>query len=92
MTDSTKAINRVGKSTYPILIHVPDCFVKPWESYQQHHQNDLAHFGTTPAAQMWHGDAHMNSAELLRGFFSFYATDFVWGSEAWFQVDETDGL
>eukprot|EP00435_Cladocopium_sp_Y103_P023217 s5066_g5.t1 len=33
------------------------------------------------AKQMWHGDAHMNSAELLRGFFSFYATDFVWGSE-----------
>ena len=37
----------------------------------------------SPAAlQMWHGDAHMNSAELLRGFFSFYATDFVWCSAA----------
>ena len=47
-------------------------------------------FGTTLAApQMWHmNSAHMNSAELLWGFFSFYATDFVWGSRSSAMVDE----
>ena len=73
--------------TLPILcillanlpIHVPNGLGKPWYTYQQHHDLALPHL----APQMWHiNSAHMNSAELLRGFFSFYATDFVWGSEA----------
>ena len=82
MTDFSNIMHLVGKSSYPCSWQ-PDGLGKPW--YTMIHLPAAPWFGTTPLRlpQMWHvNSAHMTSAELLRGFFSFYATDFVWSSEA----------